>query len=116
MTVEQLEEEGTDYTLDPQTGGCDVQTRAKLEKDCSLVKDANGDTTVIDFPITFMFGDPNNGQIELDASTVAWQAIADWPPPPMPTCTTLHVLKLTIKDPDGLPFAMIGGSTRAKDE
>ncbi|MBI5504989.1 MAG: hypothetical protein HY899_09300 [Deltaproteobacteria bacterium] len=172
VTVKQVDGEGTSYAFDPQTGGCDVQTRAKLEKDCSLLKDnngdqiglpagpchvtyikakckgilqseggapinatqdagwslailtratfddaTNGDLTVIDFPLSFAYGDPNNGQIKIDTSTVEPMA-SIWidPPPPMPTCTTLHTIKITIKDPDGLPFATIGGSTRAKDE
>ncbi|MBI5504990.1 MAG: hypothetical protein HY899_09305 [Deltaproteobacteria bacterium] len=167
------EGDSTGYMFDPQTGGCDVQTKAKLEKDCSLLADANGDPlglragpchvtyvkskctgiwqdaggtpinatedagwslsvlmrislnddsngdmTVIDVPITFGYGNPNNGQIKLSSSTAEAMAgiltiVSDTG---LPTCTTLQTVTMSIKDPNGLPFATIGGSTRAKDE
>jgi len=43
VMVKRLHGDATSYVLDPKEGSCDVQTQAKLEKDCSLVKDANGD-------------------------------------------------------------------------
>jgi|GEM_PF-1845338 len=75
----------------------------------------NGDLTVVDLPMRFSYSDPNNGQIRLDTSIVEGIVI-DWPPPPPPTCTTMEIIKLTIEDPDGLPFATLSTSTRAKDE
>jgi len=163
--------EVTQYLFDPQTGTCDVQTKARIEKDCSLLKDSdgeplglparacsviyikarcqgitrgdgtpidvvdagwslaihmslsindssNGDMTVIDLPITQTFDNPNNGKIKLDGSTaqaLAWM-LYDISGAALPTCTSAQLLSVTIKDPYGLPFAVLGGSTRAAAE
>lgn len=160
------------YLFDPVKGGCDVQTKGKIEADCAELTDANGDPlgvpsgpchvtyvkskckgilqadgvtpinanedagwslatltrttyndatngdmTVIDFPVTFSYQDPDNGKMKLDSNSA--QALAEFVGPAsagLPTCSTLQTIKITIKDPAGLPFATMGGSTRAKDE
>ncbi|MBI5506238.1 MAG: hypothetical protein HY899_15690 [Deltaproteobacteria bacterium] len=173
VTVKKLEGDATPYILDAQKGSCDVQTKAKIEKDCALLEDANGDplglpagpchvtyvkskckgvmksdgvtpidaqndagwslatltrssfndatngdVTVIDFPVTFAYGDPNNGQIKVDSNSAEALAaiLVDPNGAALPTCSTLQTIKITVKDPDGLPFATMGGSTRDKEE
>ncbi len=78
----------------------------------------NGDVTVIDFPVTFAYQDPDNGKIKVDSSSAEALAaiLVDPSGAALPTCSTLQTIKITIKDPAGLPFATMGGSTRAKDE
>jgi len=173
VVPKQLEGDATTYVFEPYKGGCDVQTKAKLEKDCSTITDANGDPiglpagpchvtyvkskckgimqadgvtpinanddggwslatltrstfndqtngdmTVIDFPVTFMYGEPKSGQIKVDSSSAEAlaQILVDVSGAALPTCSTLQTIKITIKDPNGLPFATMGGSTRADAE
>jgi len=173
VMVKKLEGDATPYVLDPQKGGCDVQTQAKLEKDCAELTDANGDPlglptgpchvtyvkakckgvlqadgvtpinanddagwslatltrstfndatngdmTVIDFPVTFTFSDPDKGKMKINSSSAEALAaiLGDVSGAALPTCSTLQTIKLTIKDPNGLPFATMGGSTRDKAE
>lgn len=164
--------EATAYLFDPVKGGCDVQTKSKIEKDCALVNDVNGDPlglppgpchityvkakckgvmedattpinanndagwslatltrstfndatngdmTVIDFPVTFAFEDPNNGQIKMSSNSAEAlsKILTDISGAALPTCTQLETISIVIKDPLGLPFAVMGGSTRAKGE
>ncbi|MBI5504272.1 MAG: hypothetical protein HY899_05700 [Deltaproteobacteria bacterium] len=79
---------------------------------------ASGDVTLIDFPITFAFKDPSNGQIKLDTNSA--QALAailvDVSGAAMPTCASVQILRVGVKDPSGLYFAELGGSTRAAGE
>lgn len=84
----------------------------------SINDPTSGDITVIDLPLTFMFGDPANGRIKLDGSSAEALAtmlvgISD---AALPTCTSLEISRLAVKDPDGLRFAVMGASTRAKSE
>lgn len=78
----------------------------------------NGDMTVIDFPVTFSFEPPNNGGIKFKSSSAIAlsEILTDPSGAALPTCTTLETLKVLVKDPDGLPFATMGGSTRGKEE
>ncbi len=78
----------------------------------TLDDETNGDMTVIDFPVTFLFGDPKNGSMKLNSNSAAalaplvGPANADLPP-----CTSIEVVDVTIKDPLGLPFAKLGQAT-----
>jgi hypothetical protein len=80
----------------------------------ATVNDAdNGDMTIIDFPVTFLFGDPKNGGIKVDSSSA--EALASIVGPSgaaLPPCTQIEVLKITLKDPNGDPFAVLGGGTK----
>jgi hypothetical protein len=79
----------------------------------ATVNDAdNGDMTIIDFPVTFLFEDPNNGGLKVDSSSA--EALASIVGPSgaaLPTCTQIEVLKITLKDPNGDAFAVLGGGT-----
>ena len=80
----------------------------------ATVNDAdNGDMTIIDFPVTFLFGDPNNGGIKVDSSSA--EALAGIVGPSgaaLPPCTQIEVVKITLKDPNGDAFAVLGGGTK----
>jgi len=79
----------------------------------ATVNDAdNGDMTIIDFPVTFLFEDPNNGGVAVDSSSAeALSAIVGPSGAALPTCTQIEVVKITMKDPNGDPFAVLGGGT-----
>lgn len=168
-----LDYRATTYLFDKDKGGCSLRTTARIEKDCSLLKNAdgdalglpagpchvtyvkgtcrgilqadeltpinsfddagwslatlsrwtindatNGDMTLIDFPITFYFEDPDDGKIKLESSSAEALAsiLVDTSGPALPTCTSIEILRLTVKDPQGLPFAVRGVSTRTKTE
>lgn len=73
----------------------------------------NGDMTVIDFPVTFTYSIPSSGKMSIKSSS-AQELIplvgvnnAD-----LPSCTSLQMVDISIKDPDGLPFAKQGGATK----
>lgn len=162
----------TDYSFEPTKGGCSVQTKAAINKDCGTLKDANGDDlglptgpchvtsvsakcsgilegdgltlinaaddagwslgtltratlndatngdmTVLDFPVLFDFGDPANGSMKLKSSSaIALAAFVSPTAAALPTCTSLEVVKVFIKDPNGKLFANLGQSTRDKAE
>ncbi|HYC00242.1 MAG TPA: hypothetical protein VEC57_13990 [Candidatus Limnocylindrales bacterium] len=77
----------------------------------------NGDMTVIDFPVTFYFDDPSNGGLSLDANSA--EALKPFVGPTgaaLPTCTQIQVVDIMIKDPDGRPFAALGGGSASKSD
>ncbi len=165
--------EATPYVFDVQTGGCDVRSKVKIERDCALLEGsggaplglptgpchvtyvkakcngilqadgltpinaaddsgwslytltrssfndpAGGDMTSIDFPLSFDFEAPSNGRIKLDSSSAEALAavLIDVDGAALPTCTSVQILKVGVKDPQGLPFAVMGTSTRAKGD
>lgn len=77
---------------------------------------ANGDMTVIDFPVSFQFSIPEEGSMELESSSaqelipLVGAGNAD-----LPACTSLEIVDTTIKDPDNLPFAKLGTATKPKE-
>ncbi len=78
----------------------------------TLADETNGDMTVIDFPVTFLFGDPKKGSIKLKSdSTAALAPLVGPANADLPPCTSIEIVDLTIKDPLGLPFAKLGGAT-----
>ncbi|HYC55152.1 MAG TPA: hypothetical protein VEL28_09470 [Candidatus Binatia bacterium] len=80
-------------------------------------EDGSGDVTVIDFPVTFQFDDPSNGQLSLDDNSA--RVLADIVSPQaaaLPTCTQIQVVDITLKDPAGRAFAVLGGGSAAKGD
>lgn len=77
-----------------------------------------GDMTVVDLPLWLPFGTPSKGRIALDGNSA--QALADLlvgsADAALPTCTTMAITRVRLHDPEGLPFAVLGTATRAKDE
>lgn len=80
----------------------------------ATVDDAdNGDMTIIDFPVTFLFQDPKSGGLKVDSSSAeALAGIVGVSGAALPTCTQIEVLKITLKDPNGDAFAVLGGGTK----
>jgi hypothetical protein len=78
----------------------------------TLADDTNGDMTVIDFPVSFAFQDPNNGGMKLNSSSAeALKPLVGPNNAELPDCTSIEIVDVTIKDPAGLPFAKLGGAT-----
>jgi hypothetical protein len=78
----------------------------------TLDDDTNGDMTVIDFPVTFDFGVPKDGGMKIKANSA--QALSSIVGPnnsDLPDCTSIEIVDVTVKDPEGLPFAKLGGAT-----
>lgn len=84
----------------------------------TLTDDTNGDMTVIDFPVTFLFGTPKNGSIKLKSNSAeALAPLVGVNNADLPDCTQLEVVDIVIKapgTPDALPFARMGGATVAE--
>ncbi|MFN2377814.1 MAG: hypothetical protein ABR538_14865 [Candidatus Binatia bacterium] len=81
----------------------------------TLVEPINGQMTVIDFPITYVFSEPNKGKIDLASSTAeALLPLVGANSADLPPCTTAELLVAVIKDPAGLPFARMGYATVAE--
>jgi len=78
----------------------------------SLDDETNGDMTVIDFPVTFAFGTPSNGGMKINSNSAeALSPLVGANNAELPTCTSIEIVDVTIKDPLGLPFAVLGGAT-----
>jgi len=79
----------------------------------TLADDTFGDMTIIDFPVVFSFGDPNNGGIKLSGNSAEeLEPLVGVNNADLPDCTSIEVVDIIIKDPLGLPFARLGGATR----
>jgi hypothetical protein len=79
----------------------------------SFNDDANGDMTVIDFPVTFSFGQPEEGGMKIKANSAeALSPLVGANNSELPECTSIEIVDVTIKDPAGLPFAKLGGATK----
>ena len=78
----------------------------------SLDDETNHDMTVIDFPVTFAFGTPSNGGMKISSNSAeALSPLVGANNAELPTCTSIEIVDVTIKDPLGLPFAKLGGAT-----
>lgn len=101
---------------DPIGEDDDGFTLATLTR-ATLNDDTNGDMTVIDFPVTFDWDEPKKGNMKLKShSAAALVDLVGATGATLPTCTSVEVVNLVVKDPNGDQFAKLGGSTRAKDE
>jgi hypothetical protein len=73
------------------------------------------DMTVIDFPVSFTYSLPEEGSMEVDSSSA--EALVDLVGAngaALPACTSIQVVDVKIKDPDGHSFAKLGGATVPK--
>jgi len=78
----------------------------------TLADDTNGDMTVIDFPVTFLYSEPKNGGMKLSSSSAeALVPLVGANNADLPDCTQIEIVDIVIKDPAGLPFARLGGAT-----
>ena len=102
---------GTDG-LSPIGSGDDGWSLATLSR-ATLADNTNGDMTVIDFPVTFLYSTPDNGNMAINSSSAeALIPLVGANNADLPTCTQIEVVDVTIKDPANLPFAKLGGATR----
>lgn len=79
----------------------------------TLNDNTNFDMTVIDFPVTFSYSVPKKGKMSVKSNSAeALKPIVGVSSADLPTCTSIEVVDVTIKDPAGLPFAKLGQATR----
>lgn len=104
---------GTDGVT-PIGGGDDGFALATLSR-ATLNDPTNGDMTVIDFPVTFLYSTPEKGKMEVDSSSAeALFPLVGATGAKLPACTQIEVVNVVIKDPAGLPFAKLGSATVPK--
>jgi hypothetical protein len=78
----------------------------------SLNDETGGDMTVIDFPVVFDFGIPKDGGMKIKANSAeALDGLVGPANAELPECTSIEIVDVTIKDPQTLPFAKLGGAT-----
>jgi len=107
------------YDTTPIDGEADAGWSLYMLVRATFDDPAGGDMTAVDLPLSFRFDNPHEGQIDLDSNSA--QALAELlvgheADAALPTCTTLAIARVQLKDPEGLPFAVLGDSTRGKDE
>lgn len=72
-----------------------------------------GDTTQIEFPVSFRFSPPGNGSIFLDTNTAeALSTILGSTGAALPPCTHLQPVEVRVLDPDDRIFAKVGLATQ----
>jgi hypothetical protein len=106
-----IEKDGSPINADEDAGW----SLATLSR-ASLADQDNGDMTVIDFPVTFQFSDPNNGGLSLTDNSAAALFDLVGTGAALPTCTQIGIVDISIKDPDGRIFATLGGGSATSEE
>lgn len=97
-----------DGTLFNEDDGWTLATLSRATMD----DDTNGEMTVIDFPVTFNYSTPAKGKMSLSSSSAeALIPLVTVNNADLPPCTSIEVVDVVIKDPDGLPFARLGQAT-----
>lgn len=100
--------DGSDVLIGENNAGWGFATLSRA----SLDDDTNGDMTVIDFPVVFDFGVPEDGGMKIKThSAAALSTLVGPQNSDLPDCTSIEIVDVTIKDPLGLPFAKLGGAT-----
>jgi hypothetical protein len=113
---------GSGSTANDDTGGTlidegdDGWTLATLSR-ATLADPSNGDMTVIDFPVQFNYDTPSKGKLKLDSNSAeALKPLVGVNNADLPTCTSIEIVDVVVKDPNDLPFARLGGATVEKPE
>jgi len=94
----------------PIDGGDDAGWSLSTVSRATLDDEDNGDMTVINFPVNVAFDIPSNGGISVKTDTN--HILDDLGLPSLVACTQVEVVSLSIQDPDGAPFAVMGAGTR----
>jgi hypothetical protein len=98
--------------VQPISGSQDAGWELATLGRASLNDPTGGDMTVIDFPVSFTYSDPKDGEMEIDSSTAeALVPLVGADGAALPACTSIEVVDIKIKDPDGNSFARLGGAT-----
>ena len=101
---------------DPINGAADDGWQFATLSRASFNDDANGDMTVIDFPVTFAYSIPSGGKIEVDSNSAeALIPLVGANNAELPPCTSSEIVDVVVKAPGGLPFAKLGGATHPKE-
>ena len=99
----------------PINGAVDAGWELATLSRASLNDPSGGDMTVIDFPVAFTYSDPEDGEMEVDSSSAeALVPLVGANGAALPACTSIEVVDVKIKDPDGNSFAKLGGATVPK--
>ena len=97
------------------SGGVDDGWELATLSRASLNDPTNQDLTVIDFPVSFAYSTPEDGEMFVDSSSAeALLPLVGANGAALPACTSIEVVDAKIKDPDGHPFARLGGATVPK--
>lgn len=73
---------------------------------------SGGDMTVIDFPVTFTYSVPSNGKMSVDSSSAeSLVPLVGVNNAGLPSCTSIEFVDVVVKDPQGMPFAVLGAAT-----
>ncbi len=81
----------------------------------SLNDPTGHDMTVIDFPVAFTYSTPEDGEMEIDSNSAeVLLPLVGANGAALPACTSIEVVDVKIKDPDGNSFAKLGGATGPK--
>lgn len=95
----------------PIGSGDDGWSLATLSR-ATIADAVNGDMTVIDFPVQFVFSTPSNGKMSVNSSSAeALKPLTGVNNADLPPCTSIETVDIIIKDPNGMPFARVGGAT-----
>ncbi len=76
--------------------------------------DPNGDMTVVDVPVALQLPDVAKGKVKatFDVGQCVGLCPIFGPSNALPVCAQIELVGLTIRDPDGNPFAKLGSSSR----
>ena len=96
--------------ISPINGEDDAGWRLGTVSRATLNDPDNGDMTVIDFPVNIGYSIPKSGKISVKTDTNA--ILDDLGLAALPGCAVVEVVSLSVQDPQGNPFAVIGSGTR----
>lgn len=73
----------------------------------------NNDLSLIEFPITFYFSDPDQGSMSITTSSAEMLLpLVGTTNSALPPCTQINLVNVKMRDPDSRPFASVGMGTR----
>jgi hypothetical protein len=99
----------------PILGALDDGWKLATLSRASLNDLTGGDMTVIDFPVSFDYSTPVDGSMFIDSSSAeALIPLVGANGAALPACTSIQVVDVKIKDPDGNSFAKLGQATSPK--
>jgi len=90
----------------PQDDGWELSTVLRI----TMNDPDGGDMTLVTLPVRVALHQPHGGTIDLKTDTN--RMLADLDLAPLPGCTQIEFLSVSIQDPDGAPFAVLGAGTR----
>lgn len=76
----------------------------------TLDDEDNGDMTIINFPVNIAMSIPANGSISVSGDTN--HILSDLGIASLPACGQIEIVSLSLQDPNGNPFAVLGAGTR----